>query len=116
LVTDPMEAAYFGVKLWASAVRDAETTNTFDIRRSMRNQRMRSPGGDVRIDAATQHTFKTPRIGRVTGDGQFEIVWTAAKPEKPIPYPASRTTEQWRAYLHDLYAGWGDQWAAPPEE
>ncbi len=116
LVTDPMEAAYFGVKLWASAVRDAKTTNTSDIRRSMRNQRLRAPEGDVRIDAATQHTFKTPRIGRVQNDGQFEIVWTAAKPQQPIPYPASRTTEQWRAYLHDLYTGWGDQWAAPPQE
>jgi urea transport system substrate-binding protein len=116
LMTDPMEAAYFGVKLWASAVRDAETTNTSDIRRSMRNQRLRAPEGDVRIDAATQHTFKTPRIGRVQNDGQFEIVWTAAKPQQPIPYPASRTTEQWRAYLHDLYTGWGDQWSAAPEE
>lgn len=116
LVTDPMEAAYFGVKLWASAVRDADSTNTSDIRRSMRNQRLRAPEGDVRIDAATQHTFKTPRIGRVQNDGQFEIVWTAAKPQQPIPYPASRTTEQWRAYLHDLYTGWGDQWSAPPEE
>jgi urea transport system substrate-binding protein len=116
LVTDPMEAAYFGVKLWASAVRDAETTNTSEIRRSMRNQRLRAPEGDVRIDAATQHTFKTPRIGRVQNDGQFEIVWTAAKPQQPIPYPASRTTELWRAYLHDLYTGWGDQWSAPPEE
>ena len=116
LVTDPMEAAYFGVKLWASAVRDAETIKTSDIWRSMRNQRLRAPEGEVRIDAATQHTFKTPRIGRVQNDGQFEIVWTAAKPKKPIPYPASRTTEQWRAFLHDLYTEWGDQWSAPSEE
>jgi urea transport system substrate-binding protein len=115
VVTDPMEAAYFGIKLWASAVRDAGTTETAEIRRSLRNQRMRAAEGDVRIDPATQHTFKTPRIGRVKGDGQFEIVWTAATPEKPVPYTASRTTEQWRAYLHDLYAGWGNQWEASPK-
>ncbi|KAA5541565.1 transporter substrate-binding protein [Roseiconus nitratireducens] len=113
LVTDPMEAAYFGVKLWASAVRDAQSTGTAEIRRSMRNQRMRAPEGEVRIDAATQHTFKTPRIGQVRNDGQFEIVWTAATPQSPDPYPASRTTEQWRAFLHDLYASWGDHWSAP---
>lgn len=77
---------------------------------------MRSPGGNVRIDSVTQHTFKTPRIGRVRSDGQFEIVWTAAKPEQPIPYPASRTTEQWHSLLHDLYNGWGDQWEASAEE
>jgi len=115
LVTDPMEAAYFGIKLWASAVRDAGTTETAEIRRSMRNQRILAPEGDVRIDPGTQHTFKTPRIGRVKGDGQFEIVWKATTPEKPVPYTASRTTEQWRAYLHDLYAGWGNQWEASPK-
>ena len=112
LVTDPMEAAYFGVKLWAKAVADAKSTDVSEIRRAMLNQRMRSPEGDVRIDAATQHTFKTPRIGRVLADGQFEVVWTAAKPEPPIPYPPSRSTEEWRAFLHDLYAGWGNQWSA----
>ncbi len=116
VVTDPMEAAYFGVKLWAKAIQAAESTDPSDIRRAMRNQRMRSPGGDVRIDPATQHTFKTPRIGRLRPDGQFEIIWTAAKPEQPIPYPTSRTTEQWRAFLHDLYAGWGNQWSAPAKE
>ena len=26
------------------------------------------------------------------------------------------TAEQWRAFLHDLYAGWGNQWSAPPKE
>src|SRR5690606_19007472 len=71
VVTDPMEAAYFGVKLWAQAVREAESTDTSEIRRAIRNQRMLAPGGDVRIDPATQHTFKTPRIGRVQADGQF---------------------------------------------
>lgn len=113
VVTDPMEAAYFGVKLWAQAIESAEGTETAEIRRALRNQRMHAPEGDVRIDPATQHTFKTPRIGKVQSDGQFEIVWTAAKPEPPIPYPTSRTTEQWKAYLHDLYSGWGNQWAAP---
>jgi urea transport system substrate-binding protein len=114
VLTDPMEAAYFGVKLWARAVEAAQSTEVAAIRRAMRNQRMRAPGGDVRIDPATQHTFKTPRIGRVRVDGQFEIVWTAANPEPPVPYPTSRTTEQWRALLHDLYAGWNNQWSAPP--
>ncbi|MEX0677911.1 MAG: transporter substrate-binding protein [Pirellulales bacterium] len=116
VVTDPMEAAYFGVKLWAKAVADAQSTDVSEIRRAMLNQRIRSPGGDVRIDPATQHTFKTPRIGRVLADGQFEVVWTAAKPEPPIPYPPSRSTEEWRAFLHDLYSGWGNHWSAGPNQ
>jgi urea transport system substrate-binding protein len=116
LLTDPMEAAYFGVKLWAAALEDAGTTDIPQIRRSMRNQRLRAPEGDVRVDSTTQHTYKTPRIGRVQNNGQFEIVWTDSKQQKPIPYPASRTAEEWRAYLHDLYTGWGNQWSAPAKE
>ncbi|MEM9657964.1 MAG: transporter substrate-binding protein, partial [Planctomycetota bacterium] len=96
-------------------VAESKTTDVRKIRRAMLNQRTTAPSGDVRIDPATQHTFKTPRIGRVLPNGQFEVVWTAAMPERPKPYPSSRSTEQWRAFLHDLYAGWGNQWAAPTE-
>lgn len=113
VVTDPMEAAYVGVTLWGQAVKDAESIEPKLVRRSVLHQRMKAPEGEVRIDSATQHAFKTPRIGRVQPDGQFEVVWTASKPEQPIPYPSSRTAEQWRAYLHDLHAGWGNQWSAP---
>ncbi|MBX3439223.1 MAG: transporter substrate-binding protein, partial [Planctomycetaceae bacterium] len=116
VVTDPMESAYFGVKLWAQAVVEAESAAPGEIRRAMRNQRMQSPGGPVRIDPATHHTFKTPRIGRVLRTGQFEIVWTAGSPEPPDPYPPSRSAEQWQALLHDLYRGWNHRWSATPTD
>ena len=115
VVTDPMESAYFGVKLWAQAVEECGSTEVHPIRHAMLNQRMTAPGGMVRIDPATQHTFKTPRIGRIQPDGQFEVVWTAAKPEPPMPYPPSRTAQQWRAFLHDLYLAWNNHWSAPVE-
>jgi urea transport system substrate-binding protein len=116
VVTDPMEAAYFGVRLWAQAVAAAQSTDVSEIRRAMLNQRILAPEGEVRIDPATQHTFKTPRIGQLQSDGQFKIVWTAVEPQRPVPYPASRTTLQWRALLHDLYASWGNQWSAPLDD
>ncbi len=115
VVTDPMESAYFGVKLWAQAVEQCGSTEVQQIRHAMLNQRMTAPSGNVRIDPATQHTFKTPRIGRIQTDGQFDVVWTAAKPEPPMPYPPSRTAQQWRAFLHDLYLGWDNRWSAPTE-
>lgn len=115
VVTDPMESAYFGVKLWAQAVEQCGAADVQQIRHAMLNQRMTAPGGNVRIDPATQHTFKTPRIGRIQPDGQFEVIWTAAKPEPPMPYPPSRTAQQWRAFLHDLYLGWDKRWSAPIE-
>jgi len=115
VISDPMEASYFGVKLWAQAVEDAQALTPPAIRRAMRNQRMKAPQGEVRIDPPTQHTFLTPRIGQIRSDGQFDVVWTAARPEVPQPYPPSRTSEEWRALLHDLYLGWNNQWEAAPE-
>ncbi len=115
VLTDPMEAAYIGVKLWAAAVEDAESDKPADIRRAMRNRHLVAPEGEVRIDPATQHAFKTPRIGRIAATGQFEVVWNAVKPEAPQPYPPSRTAEQWKAFLNDLYTGWGNRWSAPVE-
>jgi urea transport system substrate-binding protein len=111
--TDPMAAAYFGFKLWAQAVTDAGSDDPVAIRRSMLNQRIESAAGPLRIDAATQHTYQTPRIGKVMPDGQFEIVWMADAPVAPQPYPHSRKAAEWRATLHDLYLGWGNQWSAP---
>lgn len=115
VVTDPMEAMYIGIHLWAQAVKSGDSIETRTIRREMRNMRLDAPEGTVRIDPSTQHTFKTPRIGRVRSDGQFEIVWTAAKPEAPKPYPSSRDAEQWRALLNDLFLEWGDRWSSSIE-
>lgn len=115
-VTDPMEAAYVGVKLWAQAVKEAESLEPKAIRRAMLNERFNAPGGEVRIDPDTQHCYKTPRIGRIQADGQFRIVWTAPEPVAPLPYPKTRKAAEWRAFLHDLYTGWGNRWAAPENE
>ncbi|HEY1376317.1 MAG TPA: transporter substrate-binding protein [Gemmataceae bacterium] len=113
VITDPMETAYVGVKLWAAAVTEAQSLEPKRIRRALLSQHVRGPGGDVRVDPDTQHCYRTPRIAQVQPDGQLKVVWAAAAPVRPDPYPSTRTAEEWRAFLHDLYAGWGNQWAAP---
>jgi urea transport system substrate-binding protein len=112
-ITDPMETAYIGVKLWAKAANEAQSLDPKKIRRTLLNQSLKGPDGEVRIDPDTQHCYRTPRIGQIQADGQFKIVWTAPEPVRPEPYPNSRTAEAWRAFLHDLYTGWGNRWAAP---
>ena len=113
--TDPMAAAYFGFKLWAQAVEQAESDDPIAIRRAILNQRIDAAAGRLRIDPTTQHTYQTPRIGKVQPDGQFEVVWVADKAVPPQPYPQSRTTAHWRAMLHDLFSEWGNQWSAPTD-
>jgi urea transport system substrate-binding protein len=111
-ISDPMETAYVGVKLWAQAVNEAQSLDPKKIRRAMLNQRMQGPGGEVRVDPDTQYCYRTPRIGQIQADGQFKVVWTAPEPLPPEPYPNSRTAEVWRAFLNDLYNSWGGRWAA----
>jgi urea transport system substrate-binding protein len=115
-ITDPMETAYIGVKLWAGAVNQAQSLDPKSIRRALLNQRLNGPGGEVRIDPDSQHCFRTPRIGQIQADGQFKIVWTAPEPVRPEPYPNTRTAEAWRGVLQDLYTGWGNRWAAPESQ
>jgi urea transport system substrate-binding protein len=116
IITDPMETAYVGVKLWAQAVHEAESLEPKKIRRAFANQRLMAPSGEVRVDPDTQYCFRTPRIGQIQADGRFDVVWTAPAPVRPEPYPATRTAEAWHAFLHDLRTGWGNRWAAPEDD
>jgi urea transport system substrate-binding protein len=112
-ITDPMATAYMAVKLWAQAANEAQSLDPKKIRRALLNQSLKGPSDEVRIDPDTQYCYRTPRIGRIQADGQFKIVWAAPEPVRPDPYPNSRTAEAWRAFLHDLYTGWGNRWSAP---
>jgi len=113
VVHDPMEAAYFGVYVWAQAVRDARTDAIVGVHQTIRDQTFLAPEGIVTIDAANRHTWKTVRIGRIRPDGQFEIVWTSEKPIRPVPYPVYRSKAEWNLFLRELYDGWGGRWANP---
>ncbi|MGH8659923.1 MAG: urea ABC transporter substrate-binding protein, partial [Gammaproteobacteria bacterium] len=110
---DPMEAGYFGVHLWAQAVRDVGSANVHAVRQAIKNQSFNAPEGIVYIDAENQHTWKTVRIGKIRVDGQFEIVWTSDKPVRPVPYPIFRPRSEWQTFLQHLYEGWGGHWANP---
>ena len=113
VITDPMETAYAGVMLWAAAITEAGSDDPAAIRRGLRGVRGVGPGGELRIDPATQHAYKRPRIGKINPEGQFDIVWQADTALKPEPYPSSRPASAWRAALHDLHRGWENQWSAP---
>jgi urea transport system substrate-binding protein len=110
---DPIEAAYFGVYLWAQAVKDAGTDEVGAVRKAVANQTFAAPEGLVSIDSENQHTWKMVSVGRIKSDGQFEIVWTSARPVRPVPFPIYKSRAEWERFLHDLYAGWGNSWANP---
>ncbi len=113
VIDDPMEAAYFGVHLWAQAVRAAGSADPVAVRAALGGQTFAAPEGRVTIDLATRHTSKMARIGRIRADGQFDVVWASSRPLAPNPFPPSRSRVEWEQFLADLYAGWGQQWASP---
>jgi urea transport system substrate-binding protein len=113
VVNDSIEAGYFGVRIWAQAVRDAGTTDTDDVRRALADQSYEAPGGIVFIDGENLHTWKTVRISRIRDDGQFDIVWSSKKPVRPVPYPIYRSKSEWKQLVEDLYAAWGGAWSNP---
>jgi urea transport system substrate-binding protein len=112
-VSDPMEAAYAGVYLWAQAVTDAQSPAVSGVRQTIKKQSLRAPGGVMYIDPETQHTWKNVRIGQIGSDGQFVIVWNSGKPVRPVPFPLYRSASTWQDFLEQLYSGWGNSWANP---
>jgi urea transport system substrate-binding protein len=108
---DPIEAGYFGVYLWAEAVKKAGTSDVAEVKKNLGNQSYEAPGGLVYIDTETQHTWKSVYIGKFNANGQVDILWTSGKPVRPIPFPDTRDKTVWEKFLNDLYEGWGKSWA-----
>ncbi|WP_045875322.1 urea ABC transporter substrate-binding protein [Pseudofrankia sp. DC12] len=88
VTSDPMEAAYNAVYLWKAAV---EKAGSFDVAKvkaaaDAGGIALDLPEGHVTIDGATQHVYKTARIGLIGTDGQIKAVWSSPGPIKPDPY------------------------------
>jgi urea transport system substrate-binding protein len=115
VITDPMEAAYCGVHLWAEAVQSAGSHQVRAIREAIVGREFDAPEGPVRIDPATRHTAKISRIGKILASGRFEEVYSSVRPVPPQPYPDSRTRDAWDDVLADLNRRWSGQWANPGE-
>lgn len=80
---DPIEAAYFGVYLWAEAVKKAIGGVSFE-----------APEGKVSIDPVTNHTIKNFMIGKANDKGQFDILYQSPEMIKADPFPSIATNKK----------------------
>ena len=111
IVNDSMEAGYYGVYLWAQAVREAKSFEPDKVLQAIKGRTYAAPGGSVEIDKDTLHTYMVPRFGKIIGPGKFEIIQgNEGKPLRPIPYPRYRSQESWAKYLDSLHTTWGNNW------
>ncbi len=110
VTSDPIEAGYIGVYLWADAVKNAQIIDAHLVISQMANQTISAPRGFVRVDSENQHLWQTIRIGQIESDGQFNIVWEPGILIPPLPFPKTRTKSDWEMYLEDLYRMWDGNW------
>jgi len=84
---DPIEAAYLMVYFWKMAVEKAGSTDVDKVREAFaKDIEFDAPGGKVKLDPKTQHTYKRFYMGKIRDDKQFDIVHSTALIE-PDPYP-----------------------------
>src|SRR5690606_27840741 len=83
VTSDPMQAGYNAVYLWAEAVEKAGTTEVAAVRKAAGGIALDRPEGPVTIDGENQHLHKTARIGVIRPDGLIEQVWDSGEPIKP---------------------------------
>jgi urea transport system substrate-binding protein len=96
VTSDPMEAGYFGVYLWAAAVEAAGSTDVEAVKAAAGGITFDAPEGTVTIDGDNQHTFKKVLIGQVREDGLIDTIWSTEEAVKPDPYLC---TYDWAAEL-----------------
>ncbi|TDD51344.1 urea ABC transporter substrate-binding protein [Nonomuraea terrae] len=86
VTSDPMQAGYNAVHLWAEAVKKAGTTEVEAVKKAAPGISLDRPEGKVTIDGDNQHMHKTARIGIIQPDGLIKQVWDSGEPIKPDPY------------------------------
>ncbi len=88
---DPIEAAYFGVYVWAAACKKANSFDVDKVRQAVYGMEFDAPGGKKKMDEKNQHTWKPVYVGEILKDGQFKIVWHS----KGLVHPDSYSSYLW---------------------
>jgi len=101
-INDRMEANYVGFRLWANAVEHAKSTSALRVKSVIGTESFNAPEGIVAVDQATQHLWKTARIGRFRKDGVIDVVWQSERPIRPVPYLSYRSKKEWQQLVDNL--------------
>ncbi len=113
VVSETMEASYYGVHLWAEAVRRSASPEVRAVLSAIKQKEFEIHGVRVRVDPSNQHTWKTFELGKIGAQNQIEVVDTGQQTLPPIPFPGSRTRAEWNVFLDSLYSRWDRNWANP---
>jgi urea transport system substrate-binding protein len=85
VTSDPMEAGYNAVYIWADAVEKAGTCDVDAVKEAAKGVELDTPEGLVTVSDWNQHVYKTNRIGVVNAQGLIDEVWASDGPIEPDP-------------------------------
>lgn len=85
LTSDPVEAAYLLVHLFAESARRTGALDLASLRRGSRNIVLQGFSGPLIVDAQTQHLWKPAQISRYGEARRFEPVWRSHLLIQPVP-------------------------------
>lgn len=111
VVSESCEAGYTAIRIWAEAVKIAQTADPSTVKHHLHNRLINAPEGFIYVDSTSLYTWKTVYVGRLRSDGQFTIVWDSTRTVQPLEVPTFGTKQQWEQYIQDLYIGWGNRWS-----
>lgn len=88
VTSDPVEAAYDAVYLWAAACEKAESFEVDDILKTIEAGGISfdAPEGTVEIEGSNHHLSKPVRIGQIKEDGLIYEVYATDRAVTPDPY------------------------------
>jgi urea transport system substrate-binding protein len=111
VISDAMEAAYYGIYLWKQAINKAQSYDAVKVIPALHNQAYDAPEGIISVDGKTLHTWSMSSVGKIRSDKQFTILWNSEKAIPPHAYPSFKTKEEWKQLLEKWYKEWGNTWS-----
>ena len=113
VTTDPMEAAYFGVHLWAQAVEAASSAEVAAIRWRSGSRASTRSGRHGHIDPENHHTWKD-RSNRPDPKGRPVRHRLAVGASRPSCVSRLWTKAQWELFLTEPLHALGEPWRIRP--
>lgn len=86
VTSDPAEAAYDAVYMWAAACEKAGSTAVEDVLEAVDGLSIEAPEGTITVNGENHHISKTVRIGQVNEDGKIYEIYATDTPVEPDPY------------------------------
>lgn len=109
LINDPMEIAYFGVKMWANSCKLIKNLTTEKSVKILKGQGIEAAEGIIGIDFSN-YLYRNIILAKVLHGKLPQIVWRSVNPIPPEPFPSLRTKKEWQDLMNNWYLEWGNKW------